>query len=215
MKRLSIIIRFLSVIIGCTISLVTMSGCQLMKDDTASDTEPSFVITESEETELPEPDTEIVETGSEPETETEYEQNAEEKGILTSPADIELKNPGGDGKEYSFVYADEEFHAIYTPDNWKVVNSWRITNEDDITIICRALQEEHPIHGIDGASYRTPQDMAFEWQQHNIAYKLLPEDNPWRENVKDVDLNPSDQGKTFEQMYEDRTGKKFDPRDFL
>ncbi len=206
-------------ITACTISLVTMSGCQRMKEDTVLDTESSFTITENDETELPEPDTEIVKTETEPDTEiveTESEPETEpEKGFLTSPADIELKNPGGDGKEYSFVYADKEFQAIYTPDNWKVVDSWRITNEEDITLICQALQEEHPIHGIDGTSYRTPQDMAFEWQQHNMAYELLPEDNPWRENTKDVDLNPSDQGKTFEQMYEDRTGKKFDPRDFL
>ena len=39
--------------------------------------------------------------------------------------------------------------------------------------------------------------MAYEWEQHNIAYQLLPEDSPYKENAKDVDLNPEDQGKSI------------------
>ena len=53
-------------------------------------------------------------------------------------------------------------------------------------------------------SYRTPEDMAFEWQQHNFVYVMLPEESEWRQNVKDVDLDPKDQGKTYQEMYEDR-----------
>jgi hypothetical protein len=52
--------------------------------------------------------------------------------------------------------------------------------------------------------------MAFEWQQHNIAYEQLPEGNQWRESAMNVDLDPDDQGKTFKEMYEERTGKKLD-----
>ena len=79
----------------------------------------------------------------------------------------------------------------------------------DIIIICQALLDIYPIHGRDMQSIRTAEDMALEWLQHNIAYELLPEDNPWREHAKDVDLNPADQGRTLEEMYEARTGEKF------
>lgn len=64
-------------------------------------------------------------------------------------------------------------------------------------------------------STRTAEDMAFEWLQHNLAYEFLPENNPWRENAKDVDLNPEDQNRTFQEMYEARTGKEFRLEDFL
>ena len=49
--------------------------------------------------------------------------------------------------------------------------------------------------------------MAFEWLQHNVAYAFLPDDSAWKRSAKDVDLNPADQGKTFQEMYEDRSGK--------
>ena len=38
-------------------------------------------------------------------------------------------------------------------------------------------------------------DLVYEWQQHNLAYNILPDDNSWKEHAKDVDLNPADQGK--------------------
>lgn len=81
--------------------------------------------------------------------------------------------------------------------------------------ICQALLDVHPVHGSDMQSIRTAEDMAYEWLQHNLAYELLPEDNPWRRNAKDVDLNPEDQNKTFREMYEDRTGKEFRLEDLL
>ena len=133
----------------------------------------------------------------------------------STEAEILLENSNGDGEAYSFTCDGETFSAIYTPDNWRVIDSWRLTEEADITAVCRALAGEHPIHGADGSSFRTPEDMAYEWMQHNLAYQLLPEDNPWRENAKDVDLDPKDQGKTLEQMYEERTGKEFDLQEIL
>ena len=59
-------------------------------------------------------------------------------------------------------------------------------------------------------SYRTVDDLVYEWQQHNLAYTILPDDNSWKEHAKDVDLNPDDQGKSLEEMYEDRTGNELD-----
>ena len=125
---------------------------------------------------------------------------------LSSPEDINLRSD--DGYSYYFTYQDEDFYAEYYDDVWTIYNSYRITSSHDILIICRALSEEHPIHGRDMESYRTPTDMAFEWEQHNLAYEQLPEDNAWRESAKNVDLDPQDQGKTFKEIYEDRTGKE-------
>ena len=149
------------------------------------------------------------------ETEEETAAEAENSGKLSSVDDIGLHAVDETGKNYAFSYHQEEFLAQYTPDNWKIIDSYKITDTDDIVIICQALSDVHPVHGRDMESFRTPEDMAFEWLQHNIAYAFLPDDSPWKRSAKDVDLNPADQGKTFEEMYEDRTGKKFRIEDFL
>ena len=138
-----------------------------------------------------------------------------ESGILISPEDIELTDTDGNGTNYSFLYDGETFKARYIPDNWKIYDSYKITNEADITIICQALTEEHPIHGKDMVSYRTPDDMAYEWLQHNIAYALLSDDSSFKAKAKDVDLNPEDQGRTFEEFYKDRTGKELTMEDIM
>ena len=57
--------------------------------------------------------------------------------------------------------------------------------------------------------YRTEEDMAYEWLQHNIAFMVLPKDDPLLEDAKNVDLDPADQGRSFREIYEDRTGKEF------
>lgn len=120
-----------------------------------------------------------------------------------------------DGKQYKFVYKNELFYAEYTPDNWKIINSYKITNQNDMTTICEKLIEIHQVHGSDMVSYRTATDMAYEWIQHNLAYQLLPESNSFKQSAKDVDLDPQDQNKTLKEIYEDRTGKEFKIEDFL
>ncbi|MBP3274595.1 MAG: hypothetical protein J6L93_06295, partial [Butyrivibrio sp.] len=85
-------------------------------------------------------------------------------GILKSAADIELTDTDGNGKNYHFYYAGDDFTAIYTTDNWKVKNSYKIHSEADMIIICQALIDEHPVHGKDMESYRTAEDMAYEWE---------------------------------------------------
>lgn len=137
----------------------------------------------------------------------------ENTGLLTSTDDIALCDL--DGKNYTFTYDNELYSAIYTTDNWKIIDSYKINNAADMEIICSALIGIHPVHGKDLESYRTPDDMVYEWQQHNLVYQLLSDDNEWKSHVKDVDFDPADQGKSFEEIYEARTGKELDINDFL
>ncbi len=134
---------------------------------------------------------------------------ASTKGILDSKEDINLHNTDGAGTYYAFTYDSEEYKALYTEEHWRIYDSYKISNTSDMVIICQALIDVHQIHGADMESYRTADDMAYEWLQHNIAYEFLPEDNAWRVKSKDVDFNPEDQGKTFIEIYEERTGKEF------
>lgn len=120
-----------------------------------------------------------------------------------------------DNSNYEFTYNGVVYNVLYVTDTWKIYNSYMITNSHDIKKICKALIDIHPIHGSDMNSYRTEEDMAYEWLQHNMAYKLLPEGNSFRNSAKDVDLDPKDQGKSLVEIYEDRTGKKLDISSFL
>ena len=43
------------------------------------------------------------------------------------------------------------------------------------------------------------------FKNFNLAYTMLPEGNKWKASVKDVDLNPEDQGKDIAEMYKART----------
>ncbi len=137
------------------------------------------------------------------------------KGILSSPEDVYLVPADDYASTYVFDYGGETFTAYFDGISWKVYDSYRITNHGDIETICQALINEHPVYGSDWESYRTADDMAFEWEQHNIAYKVLPEDNHWRDDARDVDLDPYDQGKTFPEIYEARTGQKLDIKKYL
>lgn len=128
---------------------------------------------------------------------------------------IELIDTDGKGIHYTFSYSGETFKAEYSKDNWKIIDSYKINNKKDIYKICEALILIHPIHGLDNNSYRTAEDMTYEWIQHNVAYQLLPEDNKWKENTKDVDLDSNDQGKSLLELYEDRTNQKFDINSIL
>lgn len=136
-------------------------------------------------------------------------------GILSGTEDIALTDLTGSGTDYAFIYDGEPFAAKYTPDNWEITDSYKITNAKDMAIICQALINEHPVHGRDMISYRAADDMAYEWSQHNVVYYLLPEDSRWIESVKDVDFDPADQGKSYEELYEDRTGRKLDIKELL
>ena len=137
------------------------------------------------------------------------------KGKLSSAEDLGFYDVYGSGSYYAFTYDGEEFTAQYYYDNWTLYDSYKITNEDDMGIICQALIDIHPIHGKDLESYRTADDMVYEWKQHNLAYKYLPADNAWRQNAQNVDFDPADQGRSFEEIYEDRTGQEFDLKKYV
>ena len=126
---------------------------------------------------------------------------------------ISLNDIDGNGKNYVFTYKDELYQATYTKDNWHIVDSYKITDHDDLTMICKALIEIHHIHGKDRKSYRTVEDLVYEWEQHNLAYRILPEDSQWKKSAKDVDLDWADEGSSVEEMYERRSGKNL--RDVL
>ena len=136
-------------------------------------------------------------------------------GILSDPSDINLRDADGNDKNYLFTYDGEDFSVVYTTDNWRIYDSYKINSTEDMTIICEALISVHQIHGSDMESYRTAEDMAYEWLQHNIAYQFLPDESPWKVHAQNVDLDPKDQGKSFSEIYEDRTGKEFNLKDFF
>ncbi len=142
--------------------------------------------------------TEMAQPATEPETEPRF------PSLITSAADIALYDPDGQGWNYVFTYNGENFSVDYEYDNWHITDSYKIRNHDDIVIICQALADIHPIHGADLESYRTAEDMAYEWEQHNMAYNLLPEDSQWKGSAKDVDIDPKDQGKSMYQLFKDR-----------
>lgn len=127
--------------------------------------------------------------------------------------DIDLRDIYGGGSTYLFTYKDEDYTAIYHYDNWCIYDSYKINSRHAMKKICQALIDEHPVHGSDYESFRTVDDMVYEWKQHNIAYKLLPDDNPWKTTTGNVDFDPEDQGKSLEEIYESRTGEEFNYSD--
>ena len=54
---------------------------------------------------------------------------------------------------------------------------------------------------------RTPEDLASEWEQHNLAFALLPEGVDLKESARHVDLNPEDQGKSILEFARERLGQ--------
>jgi|GEM_PF-1997769 len=141
------------------------------------------------------------------------EEGTSKGGILSSTEDINLRDIDGGGAQYLFTYGEEDFSAQYLYGIWTVFDSYKITDKGDQTIICQALIDEHPVLGKDMESYRTAEDMAYEWQQHNMAYAYMPEDNAWRDSAANVDFDPEDQGRSFKEIYEDRTGEKLDVKE--
>ena len=129
------------------------------------------------------------------------EDDNEEKATIK---ELKLRDEDGKKTNYCFKYNNNIVKAKYTKDNWKIIDSYKITNEKDMAIICEALIKIHPIHGKDGKSCRTVDDLVDEWVIHNKAYEILPETSKWKTNAKDVDLNPADQGKTLEEFIKDR-----------
>lgn len=145
------------------------------------------------------------------------EKNKEESNDIEDDFDSNIRLVDIDGKKsnYYFEYDGEKFSVIYTYDNWKIIDSYKITNRKDMINICQLLLNEHEIHGNDMNSYRNAEDMAYEWRQHNLAYSVLPDENEYKIRAKDVDFDPADQNKNIIEIYESKTGKKFNISDYL
>ena len=67
------------------------------------------------------------------------EQDNDDNGSISDSIDIKKI----DDKNYEFVYKDEVFKAIFVNDTWKIYDSYKITNNNDIKKICKALSEVH------------------------------------------------------------------------
>ena len=126
---------------------------------------------------------------------------------LSSVDDVVLVPTDDYACGYVFNYGGEEFIAYFDTYSWRVYDSYKITNHGDIVKICQALINVHPVYGSDWESWRTAEDMAYEWEQHNLAYRMLPVNSRWHDDAKDVDLDPYDQGKSFNEIYESRTSE--------
>ena len=138
-------------------------------------------------------------TGESTNAETDNSSNAGESGadnypsLLASTGDLNLRSD--DSEHYSFEYGGTTYSAEFQGNSWRIYDSYRIMNHEDMLLICQALTAEHPIPTADGKGNRTIQDLAHEWDQHNFAFTLLPEGSEWKERARHVDLNPEDQGK--------------------
>lgn len=135
-------------------------------------------------------------------------ENTQSSMVKEEVPQIELIDIDGKGKNYQFQYNNQTFTATYTKDNWHIDDSYKIKDKESISKICEKLIEIHPIHGKDLKTYRTVKDLVYEWEQHNIAYELLPENSSWKKSAKNVDLDPKDQGKSLLEMYNIRTKQK-------
>ena len=132
------------------------------------------------------------------------------EGLLTSAADLNITPQDDKGKDYTFTYDGKEYSAIHTADHWKILDSYDINNEPDMMIICQTLIDLHPIHGKDMVSFRTADDMVYEWEVHNLGYALVSDDDPMKSHLRHIDFDPRDQGCSFDEIYYNHTGKEFD-----
>ncbi len=135
---------------------------------------------------------------------TTSEDAAASVSILSSAEDIALTTE--DGTNYRFSYGDLSFTAIFRNNTWQIRDSYRIENHEDLVLICQALSDAHPVPDKTYTGVRSAEDLAYEWEQHNLAFAVLPEGASWKENARHVDLNPEDQGKTLTDFLKERTG---------
>ncbi|MBQ6967183.1 MAG: hypothetical protein IJP84_04700 [Lachnospiraceae bacterium] len=211
--------KIIKTLLLCSLSLVMITGCESMGQVTVDNEKVNKILNMSQE----EAEEKIANYTEKAKSELKEQIKKElakqdgsaEPGILSGVEDIALTDMTGAGTDYVFIYDGNPYVAKYTPDNWEITDSYRITNAMDMAVICQALINVHPVHGRDMVSYRTASDMAYEWSQHNVVYQLLPEDSRWMDSVKDVDFDPEDQGKSYEELYEDRTGRKLDLKEML
>ena len=160
MKRLIITAAAL-LICGCSDSDDTSSsaGISAAADSPAAVTTTTVTTVPPEQpmnSELPD-ESETVTTASQtvtsaPTQTTASASSAKQDKPLTAD-DLGFKNVDSIGSKYEFTYGGEVFTAIYTPDNWKIIDSYKIEKESDILLVCKILVAEHPVHGKDMISF--------------------------------------------------------------
>ena len=126
-----------------------------------------------------------------------------------SAADFALTDNGDDS--YTFNYGGETFSAVFTPyigGDWKIYDSYKITNRADMVIICEKLLAVNKVEGRI-TPCRTAKDMADEWEIHNRGYSLAKSFSMTSaaERLKDVDMDKKDQGKTFDDFLAEFLGR--------
>ena len=142
-----------------------------------------------------------------------YFESSEGDSPTLSETDFILNYDGSDdyADNYSFEYGEQTFTAHYTPylgGDWKVVDSYRITNRADMIIICEQLLRENKVQGRI-TQYRTAKDMADEWEIHNKGYTLAAALGMTSavSRLKDVDMDKKDQGKSFDDFVAEFLGR--------
>lgn len=127
--------------------------------------------------------------------------------LLDDMPEILYSHSDGVYDYYTFAYGDGSFTVLQEYDNWKVFDSYRIRNSRDIELICRSFIALYPVHGRDLESYRTAEDMTYEWLQHNIAYGFAEDDDALRESAANVDLDPEEQDMNMLAIYLNHKGQ--------
>ena len=205
-----------TIIIICAVLLASLaSGCAENKKESSSVSETSKNATttaisaeKNDSSELVKPETTTLTEQVISDKASEYEDSSSrdsiydhKEGSLSSVEDLDLHDIDGNNTNFEFTYEGETYNAQYTPDNWKIIDSYKIRNSADMLLICQALIDINPLHGKDMVSYRVPDDMVDEWMQHNLAYDIFEDNELLRARAKDVDLNPEDQGKNIIEKY--------------
>jgi len=126
--------------------------------------------------------------------------------VVVNENDNDIVIHSVDGYEYTFNYHGEDFYVYKDYENWRIIDSYKIDNTNDMKDIITALINIYPIPSKDYNSYRSVEDMLQEWEIHNFAYNMLPDDSEYKNRVKDVDFNPADEGKTLEDYFKEYTG---------
>ena len=125
---------------------------------------------------------------------------------ISDEPEVTFQYSDDDYDYYRFYYDGMAFEVLYEYDNWKIFDSYKIRNSKDMQLICNALIKIYPVHGIDLESYRTPEDMAYEWIEHNIVYEMPITDASLKDSAANVDLDPKDQNKTLFEILSGRSG---------
>ncbi len=125
---------------------------------------------------------------------------------LSDEPEVTFQYSDEDYDYYRFYYDGMTFEVLHEYDNWKIFDSCKIRNSKDMQLICGALINIYPVHGADLKSYRTSEDMAYEWIEHNIVYEMPITDASLKDSAANVDLDPKDQNKTMFEILSGRSG---------